>query len=101
MGLEAEASYKVSAPQILQSTVSLECKVKDIQHFETHDMFLAEIVSVSVDDKYIDKNGCLRLEKAGLLSYVHGFYYTLGRQLGKFGYSVEKGRPTPLLKNQS
>ena len=64
-------------------------------------MFLAEIVGVCVDDKYIDKSGRLSLEKAGLLAYVHGFYYTLGRQLGKFGYSVEKGRPIPRLKEKT
>lgn len=100
LNLKAEASHNVSAPQISQSPVSLECKVVDIQHFKTHDMFLAEIVSVCVDDRYIDKKGCLRLEKAGLLAYMHGFYYTLGRQLGKFGYSVEKGRPTPYIKDK-
>ena len=101
LNLKVEASHKVSSPQILQSPVSLECKVVDVQHFKTHDMFLAQIVGVSVDDKYIDKAGCLRLEKAGLLAYMHGFYYTLGRQIGKFGYSVEKGRPTPVFKEKS
>jgi len=98
LGLKAEKCPHVSAPQISQSPLSLECKVADVQHFGTHDMFLAEIVGICVDDKYIDKNGCLKLEKAGLLAYVHGFYYTLGRQLGKFGYSVEKGRPIPHIK---
>ena len=101
LGLKAEECPHVKSPQILQSPLSLECVVKDIQHFETHDMFLAEIVGVCVDDKYIDKSGRLSLEKAGLLAYVHGFYYTLGRQLGKFGYSVEKGRPTPHFKEKA
>ena len=55
-------------------------------------MFLAEILAVNIDDKYIDNKGALRLEKAGLLAYAHGFYYTLGRQLGKFGFSVEKAK---------
>ena len=53
-------------------------------------MFLAEIVAVDVDDKYLDEQGKLWLEKAGLIAYVHGFYYTLGRKIGKFGFSVEK-----------
>ena len=98
LGLKAEKCPHIFAPQISQSPLSLECKVVDVQHFGTHDMFLAEIVGICVDDKYIDEKGCLRLEKAGLLAYVHGFYYTLGRQLGKFGYSVEKGRPIPHIK---
>ncbi len=89
-GLTPAPSSVVSAPQISQCPISLECVVKDILHFETHDMFLSEIVSVSVDDEYINSAGKLELEKAGLLVYAHGFYYTMGRQLGKFGFSVEK-----------
>jgi len=89
-GLTAEASSKVKAPQIAECPVSMECKVLEVRNFGTHDMFLAEVVAVNVDEKYIDENGALDLEKAGLLAYAHGFYYTLGRKLGKFGYSVEK-----------
>ncbi len=55
-------------------------------------MFLAEVVGVSVDDKYIDDKGALDLEKAGILAYAHGKYYTLGRNLGSFGYSVNKAK---------
>ena len=68
----------------------MECKVLEVRPFGTHDMFLAEIVAVNVDEKYIDENGALDLEKAGLIAYAHGFYYTLGRKLSKFGFSVEK-----------
>ena len=90
MNLTASPCSQVKAPQIEEAPVSLECKVKNITNYGTHDMFLAEIVAVNVDDKYIDEAGKLWLEKAGLLAYVHGFYYTLGRKLGKFGFSVEK-----------
>ncbi len=90
MNLTASPCSQVKAPQIEEAPVSLECKVKSITNYGTHDMFLAEIVAVNVDDKYIDEAGKLWLEKAGLLAYVHGFYYTLGRKLGKFGFSVEK-----------
>lgn len=90
MGLTAEACSEIKAPQIKEAPVSLECKVIDVKSYGTHDMFLAEIAAVNVDDKYIDDNGKLWLEKAGLIAYVHGFYYTLGRNIGKFGFSVEK-----------
>ncbi len=90
MNLTPSPCSQVKAPQIEEAPVSLECKVKSITNYGTHDMFLAEIVAVNVDDKYIDEAGKLWLEKAGLLAYVHGFYYTLGRKLGKFGFSVEK-----------
>ena len=89
-GLIAAKSSVVSAPQVEQSPISLECKVKEIKSFGTHDMFLAEVVAVDIDEKYLDKNSALRLDKAGLLAYAHGFYYALGRKIGKFGWSVEK-----------
>ena len=89
-GLTAIKSSIISAPQIEEAPISLECKVESITEFPTHDMFLARIVAVNIDDKYLDETGRLCIEKAGLLAYVHGGYYTLGRYLGKFGWSVEK-----------
>lgn len=80
----------ISAPQIQESPVSLECKVCEIKSFGSHDMFLAEVMAVDIDDSLIDKNGALNMEKAGLLTYAHGFYYSLGKKIGKFGWSVEK-----------
>jgi flavin reductase (DIM6/NTAB) family NADH-FMN oxidoreductase RutF len=93
-GLTAIKSSKIKAPQIEECPVSLECKVIEVKSFGTHDMFLAEVLAVDVDEKYIDETGALDLEKAGLLAYAHGFYYTLGRQIGKFGFSVEKKKKT-------
>lgn len=90
MNLTAAPCSAIAAPQIAESPVSIECKVKSVTNYGTHDMFLAEVVAVNVDDKYLDEDGKLWLEKAGLVAYVHGFYYTLGRNLGKFGFSVEK-----------
>lgn len=91
-GLTASPCSQIKAPQIEEAPVSIECKVKSVTRYGTHDMFLAEIVAVNVDDKYLDEDGKLWLEKAGLVAYVHGFYYTLGRNLGKFGFSVDKKR---------
>lgn len=96
--LTAAPCSKIKAPQIIEAPVSLECKVLEIRPFGTHDMFLAEVLAVHVDDNYLDAQGALHLEKAGLLAYAHGFYYTLGRQLGKFGFSVEK--PKTVKKRQ-
>ncbi len=95
-GLTAAPCSKISAPQVMESPISLECRVIEIKHLATqsqpatHDMFLAEVLSVNVDEQYLDENNALHLEKAGLLAYAHGFYYALGEQLGKFGWSVEK-----------
>lgn len=92
MKLTAGKSSQISAPQLMDSPLSLECKVKSITNYGTHDMFLAEVVAVNVDDKYIDEKGKLCLEKAGLLAFAHAHYYTLGKCLGNFGFSVNKAR---------
>ena len=89
-GLTAAPCEKIGAPQVAESPVSLECKVKDISALGSHDVFLAEVVAVNVDEKYINSQQALELDKAGLLAYAHGFYYALGRKVGKFGWSVEK-----------
>ena len=85
---KSEASA-VTAPLIDECPVNLECKVKDIIPLGTHDMFLAEIVAVNVDDSLIDENGKLHLEKANLSAFAHGDYYALGKKLAPFGCSVK------------
>ena len=87
----------VSAPQIGECPVSLECKVKDILPLGSHDMFLAEIVGVNVEEELLDEEGKLHLEQAGLASYIHGEYFAQGKKVGSFGYSVRK-RPNPKKK---
>ncbi|MEG2596967.1 MAG: flavin reductase family protein [Oscillospiraceae bacterium] len=88
--LTAEKASIVKAPMILESPMSIECRVKQIISFGTHDMFLAEIVAVNVDDSLLDKNGKLHLDQSGLVAYSHGEYFALGEKLGSFGYSVRK-----------
>lgn len=90
MNLAIEPCSKVKAPMLTKAPISLECVVKSITSYGTHDMFVAEIVGVNIDDKYLEEDGRLALEKAGLLAFVHGRYYTLGRDLGAFGFSVDK-----------
>jgi flavin reductase (DIM6/NTAB) family NADH-FMN oxidoreductase RutF len=86
---KGEAS-KVKAPIIKESPVNIECKVTQIIKLGSHDMFLAEVLAVDVDEKYVDKKGSLNLKAAGLMAYSHGRYYSLGKQIGKFGFSVKK-----------
>ena len=90
MGLTEAKSRMIKAPGIEQSPVSLECVVKQRLDLGTHVCFVAEVVSVDVDDKYLDEEGRLDLEKADLIAYSHGQYYALGEKLGKFGFSVKK-----------
>lgn len=96
-GLTAEPSNLVAAPGIAECPISLECKVREVTRLGSHDMFLADIVAVDVDPKYVDEKGALHMEKAGLLAYAHGAYFGLGKQLGTFGFSVRK---KPLKKSR-
>lgn len=92
-GLTPIAGVAVASPTIEESPLSIECKVKSITRLGTHDMFLAEVVNVRADERYIDaETEEFSLEKAGLLAYSHGKYYELGRFIGKFGFSVRKER---------
>lgn len=81
---------KVKSPIIDECPIALECKVKDIVELGSHDMFIAEVVSCSIDSKYINKDNRIDFKKANLLAYCHGEYYTLGKRIGKFGYSSSK-----------
>jgi flavin reductase (DIM6/NTAB) family NADH-FMN oxidoreductase RutF len=89
-GLTQEKASLISVPIIKECPVSLECKVRNIVELGTHDMFISDIVAVDVDEALLDENGKLRLEKAGFICYSHGNYWTLGKSLGFFGYSVAK-----------
>ncbi len=80
----------ISAPSIEEAPVSIGCRVKQIIPLGTHDMFLAEVVSVQVDAQYIDEKGAFHMEDADLLAYSHGRYYTLGDMVGTFGYAVRR-----------
>lgn len=87
-------SRYIKAPGIDESPVNLECRVKQVIPLGSHDMFLAEVAGVTVDEKYMGENGKFRLDKTGLAAYSHGEYFELGRKLGSFGYSVRKKKKT-------
>ncbi len=91
MNLSPGKSVKVKAPTIEESPVSIECKVIEVKKLGTHDMFIAEVVNVQVDDKLINDNtGAFELQKSDLIAYSHGNYFEIGKKIGKFGFSVEK-----------
>ncbi len=89
-GLTPIPANKVSAPLIAESPINLECVVREVKELGSHDMFIAEVVSVSADEKYMDASGRFDLAKADPIVYSHGTYFGLGEKLGTFGYSVKK-----------
>ena len=92
MKLTQLPSKYIQAPGIAESPLNLECKVTQVLPLGSHDMFLAEVLGVTVDEQYMDENGKFHLNDAGLVAYSHGEYFQLGEKLGKFGYSVQKNR---------
>lgn len=90
MKLTPSESVHISAPGIEESPVNIECKVRQVVKLGSHDMFIADVVGVTVDEKYMDETGKFNLNDSGLVAYSHGEYFELGEKLGKFGYSVQK-----------
>ena len=90
MHLTRQKANFVNCPMIEEAPVSIECKVKEIKRLGSHHMFLAEVLAVNADEKYFDKKGGFDISKCNLIAYANGGYYTLGKKVGKFGYSVQK-----------
>lgn len=90
-GLTPVKAQYVKAPLIEESPLNIECKTHKIIELGSHDMFMAHILAVHADETYINpQTGAFDMEKAGIIAYVHGQYYSLGKQLGHFGFSVKK-----------
>lgn len=90
MQFTPEPSQIVKAPGILQCPVNIECRVVSVQELGSHHMFLAKVLQVNVEEALLEENGRLDLQRAGLLHYSHGEYFSQGSKLGSFGYSVRK-----------
>lgn len=90
LGLTKEQASKVDVAMIGESPVNIECKVVKIDELGSHHMFVAEVVAVHADKKYMDEKGKFDLSKSDPIVYSHGEYYSMGEKLGTFGYSVKK-----------
>lgn len=92
-GLTPSPGCVNACPVIAESPVSIECRVKEILHLGSHDMFIADVVNVMADDAFLDPaTGAFDLASSGIMAYCHGGYYALGDRLGKFGFSVAKNK---------
>lgn len=90
MKLTKQKAENIKCPLIAESPISIECKVKDIKELGSHHMFIADVLSIDVAEKYIDSAGAFDISKCGLIAYANGGYYNLDKKIGKFGYSVQK-----------
>ncbi len=90
LGLTPIPAQQLKAPMIAESPVNIECRVREIIPLGSHDMFMADVVAVHADEKYMDEKRKFHLEKAEPIVYSHGAYLACGEQLGTFGYSVKK-----------
>lgn len=90
MHLTPLPSREVSVPGIAESPVNIECRVHEIKELGSHNMIIADVVAVTINDEYMDEKGKFHLNSTGLVTYSHGEYFLLGKKLGTFGYSVKK-----------
>lgn len=90
MNLHKEKAKYVRCPMIKESPVSVECKVKEIKELGSHHMFVAEVLAINADERYINEKGAFDISKCDLITYANGHYYTLGKKIGRFGFSVQK-----------
>lgn len=91
MGLTPHPTEVINSVIVEESPLSIECKVFEIRHLGSHDMFMAEVVNVLADEKFLDaETGSFRLDLARLIAYCHGHYFRLGSSIGNFGWSVKK-----------
>lgn len=90
MKLTKQKAKFIKCPLIEESPVSLECKVISMHDLGSHTMFVAKVVSIDADEKYIDEKGAFDISKCNLIAYANGGYYSLGKKVGKFGFSVQK-----------
>ena len=90
MKLTELPSQHIGAPGIAECPVNIECRVKEVLELGSHHMFVAEVLGVTIDEKYMDEKGKFHLNRSGRIAYSHGEYFELGKKGGKFGYSVQK-----------
>ena len=90
MKLTPLKSSRISAPGIAESPVNIECRVVEVKELGSHDMFIARVEAVTVDERFMDASGRFKLDDARLVAYSHGEYFELGEKIGKFGFSVAK-----------
>ncbi len=90
LGIKYDIGDIIKAPLLKDSPVNIECQTVDVQELGSHHMFLAKVVNVHVDEKYLDEHNKFHLDHAKPIVYSHGQYFGLGEALGKFGYSVQK-----------
>ena len=94
MKLHKEKANFVKCPMIKESPVSVECRVTEIKELGSHHMFVADVLAINADEKYINEKGAFDISKCDLIAYSNGHYYSLGKKIGKFGYSVQKRKNT-------
>lgn len=92
-GLTPTPATIVKCPVVAEAPISIECRVTEIKPLGSHDMFIANVVNIIADDRFIDpETGAFSLAAAGIMAYSHGAYYPLGKRIGKFGWSVMKDK---------
>lgn len=100
MALTPLPSREISVPGIAESPVRIECRIRQITPLGSHNLILADVAAVTVDDAYLDEKGSFHLNSAAPVAYSHGEYFLLGKKIGSFGYSVRRHPKKPITKKR-
>jgi flavin reductase (DIM6/NTAB) family NADH-FMN oxidoreductase RutF len=81
--LTAKEASKINAPMIEECPISLECRTTQVVNVGSHDLFIAEVLAVHIDETLLDENGRFDTSKASLFTYLPlgAEYWTLGEKI--------------------
>lgn len=80
----------VKAPLIGECPVNMECKVRQVLHLESHDVFVADVLAVHYNEEILDEKGRPDYQKIKPYGYCLGEYHGLGDKIGSQGISRKR-----------
>lgn len=92
LGISAVPGPHTGCMMLEDSPVCLECRVAEKKELGSHTLFLANVIAVHADERYMDENRKFHFQKSQPIVYSHGEYRGLGKCLGRFGFSVKKAK---------
>lgn len=87
--LTKKRGTKINSPYIEECPINLECKVIDIQKFDSHEMFVGQVVCTHCDEDLIGENGAIDFAKANLVTFAGKQYLASNKVIDVRGCGVK------------
>ncbi|MCI8277258.1 MAG: flavin reductase family protein [Clostridia bacterium] len=82
-------SSMITSPGIKECPINIECKVKEVKNLGSHDMFIAEVVNINIEEELLDSNDNILFEKANLISFAGKKYFANNKEVGYRGVCLK------------